>query len=313
LLPEPYQRGFREETESLLWGLLLGSRSVSAAKESLRKMGLPVSERELETVASDLVEELELKNTAPIEADLLALFVDGKYVEIKENERIRPYTVYVVIGLGRDGKKRPLACLPRPGRESLEEWKSVLKSLLERGLRRVMMVVQDDFSGLLPVSQSLFPQADVQLCIVHMQRNAKRHLTKDHAAEFVKRIRALKASWDYDTALTQFEELCQRFADASPVFIAELRRKRDHYLAFLKYPDSVRRSLSTTNTVEVINKEIEKARINSGGYFQSDATMKLKLGALTLGLERGRWSSPAAAIAEALHQFNLLFETRFEQ
>jgi len=312
LLPGPYQRGFSGETEALLWGLLLSCRSVSAAKNALRQMGLPVSEKELETVAADLIEELELKNTAPIDCDLLVLFVDGKYVEIKESERIRPYTIYVVIGLGRDGKKHTLACLPRPGRESLEEWKKVLRSLLERGLRRVLMVVQDDFSGLLPVTVGLFPKADVQLCIVHLQRNAKRHLSKGTAAEFTKRIRALKTAWDQETAAHQFDELCDRLQGEALTFIAELRKKRDHYLAFVKYPDSIRRSLSTTNTVEVINKEIEKIRINSGGYFQSEATLKLKLGALTFGLENRRWRSPAAAVAEALHQLNLMFEDRFE-
>jgi len=312
LLPGPYQRGFAEETEALLWSLLLSCRSINAAKEALRHMGLPVSEQELETVACELIDELDLKNTAPIDSDLLALFMDGKYVEIKESERIRPYTVYVVIGLGRDGKKRTLACLPRPGRESLAEWKTLLRSLLERGLRRVLMVVHDDVPGLSPVTESLFPKADVQLCIVHLQRNAKRHLSKDAAGEFTRRVRALKAAWDAETAARQFEDLCARLQGEAPVFIAELRKKRLHYLAFVRYPDAIRRSLSTTNTVEVINKEIEKVRINSGGYFQSEATLKLKLGALTYGLEQGRWSSPAAAVGEALHQLNLMFEARFE-
>ena len=312
LLPGPYQRGFSEETEALLWSLLLSCRSINAAKDALRQMGLPVSEKELETVAAELIEELELKNTAPIDCDLLALFMDGKYVEIKESERIRPYTVYVVIGLGRDGKKRTLACLPRPGRESLEEWKRLLRSLLERGLRRVLMVVHDDVPGLSPVTEGLFPKTDVQLCIVHLQRNAKRHLSKAAATEFTRRIRAIKAAWDPEMAAGQFEELCDLLQTEAPTFIAELRKKRDHYLAFVQYPDSIRRSLSTTNTVEVINKEIEKIRINSGGYFQSEATLKLKLGALTFGLEQGRWSSPAAAVGEALHQLNLMFEARFE-
>ena len=46
--------------------------------------------------------------------------------------------------------------------------------------------------------------------------------------------------------------------------MAELRKKRDHYLAFLKYPDAIRRSLSTTNTVEAVNGQLEIIRRNSG-------------------------------------------------
>jgi hypothetical protein len=101
-----------------------------------------------------------------------------------------------VVGLGRDGKKRVLACLSKSGRENLEDWKLVLRSLLERGLRRVLIIVQDDFSGLLPLTKGLFPTADVQLCVVHMQRNAKNHLSKNDSAEFQQRWRALRDTWD---------------------------------------------------------------------------------------------------------------------
>jgi putative transposase len=312
LLPPKYQRGFAEEMEPLLLGLLLSSRSISSAKTALRRLGLPISEKDLDAVSAELVEEMELRNTSPISPDMLAVFMDGKYVEIRDSDRIRPATIYLVVGLGRDGKKRVLTCIAKPGRENLEDWKKILRGLTERGLRRVMVVVQDDFSGLLPLNKGLFPTADVQLCIVHMQRNAKTHLPKDEAAEFQKRIRTIKTAWDPQVAAKQFDDLCDRFAKTAPTFIAEIRKKRDHYLVFLKYPDGIRRSLSTTNTVEAVNGQLEKIRLNSGGYFQSDAVLKLKLGATISTLERTRWAHPSAAVAEALHPLNVMFQARFE-
>ncbi len=69
-----------------------------------------------------------------------------------------------------------------------------------------------------------------------------------------------------------------------------MRKKRDQYLAFLKYPDAVRRSLSTTNIVEAVNGQLEKIRRNSGGYFQSDDILKMKLGMTIATPENGRWS-----------------------
>jgi len=142
----------------------------------------------------------------------------------------------------------------------LEDWKTVLRGFIERGLRRVMIVVHDDFSVLLPITKSLFPRADVQLRVVHMQRNAKNHLSKTNAAEFQQRWRALKSSWDPQVGVAQFEELCKRFEKSYRAFIAELRKKRDHYLAFLKYPDAIRRSLPTTDTVEAVNGQLERIR-----------------------------------------------------
>jgi transposase-like protein len=163
-LPGRYQRGYSDEVQSLVLGLLASSRSINAAKDALQKMGLSQSGQELDRVAASLVEELELRNSRPVDPDLIALFMDGKYVELREGDKLRSACIYVVVGITRDGKKHVLSSIARSGRENLEDWKVVLRGLIERGLRRVMIVIQDDFSGLLPINVGLFPNADVQLC-----------------------------------------------------------------------------------------------------------------------------------------------------
>lgn len=311
-LPPPYQRGYGDAAGALLRQLVAASRSQGAARQALRGLDLTVSDEALERVARHFIEEFELRNTRPLDTDLLALFIDGKYVEVREGDRLRPSCVYLAVGLGRDGKKRVLACQALPGRESLESWKTVLRSLIERGLRNVLIVVQDDFSGLLSVTKNLFPQADVQLCIVHAQRNAKTHLGKAGAAEFNSRLRTIKACYDPELAAGQWEQLCQACEKDSPTFIAELRKKHEHYLAFLRYPEQVRRSFSTTNAVEAVNGQLEIMRRNNGGYFSSADNLKARLG-ITIGrLENGRWSRLAASISSALAQLNAMFVARFE-
>lgn len=104
-------------------------------------MGPSPSEQELERVVTGLIEELELRNTRPIDPDLQAEFLDAKYVEFRDGDRLRSAAISVVLGLRRDGRKQVLTCLPRAGRENLEDGKLVL-----RGLRRVLILVHDDFS-----------------------------------------------------------------------------------------------------------------------------------------------------------------------
>ena len=311
-LPPPYRRGYSDAARALLVQLVAASRSMGAARQALRGLDLPVSDEELDSVARHFIEEFELRNTRPLDTDLLALFVDGKYVEVREGDRLRPSCVYLAVGLGRDGKKRVLACQYLPGRESLENWKALLRSLIERGLRNVLMVVQDDFSGLLTVTKGLFPQADVQLCIVHVQRNAKTHLGKVGAAEFASRLRTIKASYDPELAAGQWEELCQACEKDSPIFITELRKKREHYLAFLRYPEQVRRTFSTTNAVEAVNGQLEIMRRNNGGYFSCADNLKVRLGIAIDRLENGCWRRQPASISSALAQLNAMFAGRFE-
>lgn len=311
-LPALYQRGYPEETQNLLLGLLTSSRSINAAKAALKQMGLGISEQTLESVARELTEDLELRNTGPLDPDLLVLFLDGKYVEVREGDRLRPACVYVVVGMRRDGHKRVLACLPRFGRENLEDWKVVLRGLMERGLRRVLIAVQDDFTGLLPVTRSLFPQTDIQLCTVHMQRNATRHMSKPDALEFNQRLRFIKAAWTFEVAAQQFDDLCATFAPRYPSFITEIRKKRDHYLAFIPYPEAIRRTLTTTNAVEALNGQLENRRRTSGGYFQSTDALKIKLASAIAYLETGTWRKISATISSCLQQLNAMFANRFE-
>ena len=88
-IPAPYRRGYNEEVQSLLLGLLSSSRSLNAAKDALQKMGLSRSEQDVERVASSLIEELELRNSRPIHPDMLAVFLDGKYIELREGDKLR--------------------------------------------------------------------------------------------------------------------------------------------------------------------------------------------------------------------------------
>jgi transposase-like protein len=311
-LPPPYQRGYDDAARDLLLRLAASGRSLEATREALRGLGLPASEDQLDRVAQHFIEEFDLRNTRPLDPDLLALFVDAKYIEVRETDHLRPHCLYLAVGLGRDGKKRVLACQVLPGRESLENWKTVLRSLLERGLRNVLLVVQDDFSGLLTVTKGLFPTADIQLCIVHMQRNAKSHLGKTGGSEFNARMRTIKTAWNPDLAAAQFDDLCLQFEKTSPAFVAELRKKRDHYLVFLRYPEALRRSFSTTNTVEAVNGQLEVLRRNNGGYFHGVHNLKAKVGVVLDRLENGRWRRGAAATYNALPQIDAMFVGRFE-
>ena len=156
-LPSRYRRGYSQEVQSLLLGLLGSSRSINAAKDALQKMGLSSSEQDLERVATEMIEELELRNSRPLDPDLLAVFVDGKYIEWREGDKLRSACIYLAIGLGCDGKKRVLSCIGRPGRENLEDWKTVLRGLIERGLRRVMISFRTTSPVCSPSAQASFP------------------------------------------------------------------------------------------------------------------------------------------------------------
>lgn len=210
------------------------------------------------------------------------------------------------------GQKRVLACLVEEGRESCEGWKKVLRNLIERGLRRVLIIIQDDFSGLSKLNQGLFPKSHLQLCTVHMMRNVTHHLSKEDAGQVNERLSSIFHSYDPNQANAEFEKLCREWEEKYPTFMESLLKKREMYLHFLKFPQRLRATLSTTNTVEGINRLFEKIRLNNSGYFQSMEDLKMKLGFSIQSLEEGSWKNPSGTTQSVLQEMNLLFHQHFE-
>jgi putative transposase len=130
--------------------------------------------------------------------------------------------------------------------------------------------------------------------------------------DFQKRWRAIKETWDLDVGNQQFEQLCDYFADKYASWIKDLRKKRPHYLAFLKYPDEIRRVFCSTNLVEAVNGQLEIMRRNSGGFFHTEDTLKCKLGIAVSSLENTTWSTVPPKLNPVLLQLNAIFESRFE-
>ncbi len=313
LLPPKYVRGFSDEMQSMLTGLLASSRSLAAAKTALSRMGLPHSGKDLEAVAKEFVDIAKLKNSAALPADLIAIYADVKLVDVRDDDKVFTSSLYTIVGVMMDGSKRILLCRCVAERENLDGWRAAFKNLLERGVRRVLLVIHDDFSGLAKLSKSLFPQADIQLCAVHMLRNARTHLGADLGREFKDRFNALRNSTSLEKAKPQFEALLSDFSKRAPAFIEHLRANPDAYLQCVKYPRRIRASFATSNAVEAVNGQLERLRRNSGGYFQSQDSLTMKLGITFDILETTSWKRPSANMATSLAELRLLHSARFEE
>ncbi|MFN0064394.1 MAG: transposase [Myxococcaceae bacterium] len=263
-------------------------------------------------MAKEFVDIAKLKNSAALPTDLIAIYADVKLVDVREEEKVFTSSLYTVVGVLMDGSKRNLLCRSVADRENLDGWRGVFKNLLERGVRRVLLVVHDDFTGLAKLSKSLFPQSDIQLCTVHMLRNARTHLGAELAREFKDRFTALRNSTSFEKAKPQFDALLTDFSKHAPAFIDHLRSNPDAYLQCVKYPRRIRASFSTSNAVEAVNGQLERLRRNSGGYFQSQDSLTTKLGITFDILETTSWKKPSANFAASLAELRLLHSARFE-
>jgi putative transposase len=312
ILPK-HQRHLPEAYQQLLRNILLGARSFNAARRTLQALGLGYSPEQVEQLLEELHQEAKNFFTRPLAPDWLCLFIDAKIIELKdEHEQVKKAAHFLVLGIGLDGKKEVLSATTFWGSEVLESWRKVLLDLKNRGLTRALLLVTDDFSGLAPMLQSLYPHSDHQLCTVHLLRNAQRHLSAEDYTSFREVWREIQAASSFESAQTKFRALLEQLRPNNKAWVEHLEKRTARYLTFLKYPTAIHPQLRSTNLPEGLNNQIENLRRNAGGHFHSQREALIKMKLLTQQLYDYKWTRPNSIFLGQLGTLNQLFRQHFE-
>jgi len=311
VLPNHWQRGDDSYNEFLL-NLILQSYSPNKIKALLKSMNLPYSAEEIEEIKEDLfLKAKEFKNKQLTE-NIFAIFIDAYHTQIKDDEnKIKKAVIYSIISIDLKGKKELCGFYTFFGSESKEDWLVIFNNLISRGLKRLALVISDDFSGLKEAISALFPRAKHQLCYIHMQRNIRRNMGKNDAKIFNEELSLIRKDKDKKSALKRFENLCNEYRDKYQFYIDKLLAKKELYFNFIDFPEPIRKHIYTTNIVENFNSRIEVKRINSGGHFQSMKIVDIAIYVIGNNLHQNRWKNPIPAFKECEYEINQLFNLTF--
>jgi len=312
VLPPLYRRT-ESSYNKLLAALMIGGYSDAGFENFFREMELPYSKTELERLKEELKQKVEDFKTRQLPESLFAMFIDGYIADVKLNGKVKKCCLYCIVGMDFAGYKTLLGFYTVEGSETRHKWREIFEDLIERGLKKVMVVVSDDLPGLDEVIKLLFPRTDHQLCFVHLERNVRKHLKGEDASAFNERLRSIRSSsCDFDTALSQFKALCGQYEKSFPTFIRNIEKKAELYLTFCKYPKQARTYIYTTNTAENLNKQIDSIRIRTGGYFQSEDALDINIYLQYQRLVQGAWARGVLQVRSVQYEIRQLFALRFD-
>jgi len=198
------------------------------------------------------------------------------------------------------------------GSENKSTWMEVFQNLINRGLKRVLMFISDDFSGISEAINTLFPLSDIQKCVVHLDRNLYRNMKKDDAKKVTKTLYQIRTTCNtYEAALSLYEsDVIEKFKKQYPTFIKHLEKRKTEHLCFMKYPEATRKHIYTTNPVESVHSSFEKMRIKKGGFFQSMDILNVAIFIVSDKLNF-TWKKPIPMIKSKLYELNQMFNLKF--
>jgi transposase-like protein len=309
LLPEKWKR-IDKEYENLLLALLSNGYSKAKIKQTLKKLGLPYSEEDMEDLLDLVYQYLQVYKNSILPEEVFAVFIDAYHAKMRdENEKMTNISIYLAVGIDMEGYKQILGYWVKKGKENKSFWIEVFQDMISRGLKKVAIFVSDDFSGLTDVVNQFFPYSDHQLCWIHMKRNLRRKFNKKEYSLLNKHLIFVKESLTKDEALGHWENFLKELSNLNPSLAKQYEKKTDNYLSFIGYPEEIRKHIYTSNVVESVNAGLEMMRLELGGYFPR--TLEINLFIQLSNLNDKWMRKPVSAFRVNLYEMRQILNVKF--
>lgn len=271
--------------------------------------GVEVSPSLISEVTEAVIEEVKAWQTRPLEPLYPILYLDALMVKMRHEGKVENRAVYVAIGIDLEGRKDVLG-LWTSANEGAKFWLQVLTEIRNRGVKDIFIACVDGLKGFPQAIEAVYPQAQVQLCIVHLVRASLNYVNWKERKPVAQDLKAIYRAATAEEAEQELGRFQARWSGKYPTIAALWRRHWAQVIPFFAFPPEIRKILYTTNAVESLNMSLRKALKPRVAFPSEEAALKVMYLALRNAIRK--WERPLQWKA-ALNRFTMLWGDRIEQ
>jgi len=287
----------------------LSTPDISIQLEEL--YGVEISASLISEVTDAVTEEVKAWQNRPLDELYPIAYLDALYVNIKVGGRVSKRAVYVVLGINREGIKEVLGLwIGEAEAEGAKFWLKVLTDLKNRGLHDILIACCDGLKGFPQAIEAVYPQAQVQLCIVHLIRNCLRYVPWKDAKAVAADLKPIYQAATLEEAEAALDAFAEKWDPTYPAISQIWLRHWENIIPIFDYPMDIRRVIYTTNAIESLNRSLRKV-IKTKAVFPDEESV-FKLMYLALNNISKRWTRPIKNWKAATSHFAILFPERFQ-
>lgn len=210
----------------------------------------------------------------PLERKYAIVFMDAVHFHVREDNRTVKKAVYVAIGTRLSGQREVLG-MWIGGNESAKYWLGVLNEIKNRGVEDIMIVSVDGLTGFGDAINAVFPQAEIQRCIVHQIRYTTKFVSYKDIKSFMKDLKLVYRADTEALALEALDDLEEKWGKKYPSSISSWRNNWPQLSTYFKYPSEIRKLIYTTNSIENFNRQLRKVTKSRTIFPTDDALFKM--------------------------------------
>jgi transposase-like protein len=271
--------------------------------------GIDVSTGAMTAVTDQLLPELNAWKERPLESHYPIVWMDAIHYKIKEEGRYIGKAIYTLLGLTLNGEKEILGIYLSEN-EGANYWLTVLTDIQNRGVKDILIACVDGLTGFPEAIASIFPQTEVQLCIIHQIRNSMKYVASKNQKAFMADLKPVYRATSKESAEVALDELEAKWGELYPIVIKSWRRKWHHLSGYFKYPQAIRKIIYTTNAVEAVHRQFRKLTKTKGAFPNENSLLKLLYAGILNATEK--WTMPIQNWSQALSQLDIYFEGRLD-
>ena len=220
VLVKKHQTKLTPEIDNRILSLFSHGMSYTAIKDHIAEIyQLEVSEATISSITDQLIPQLKAWQSRPLDSVYPFVWLDAIHYKVKEEGRYVNKAVYTLLALNTEGRKE-LIGLYCSESEGANYWLSVLTDLHNRGLQDILIACVDGLKGFPEAIQAIFPNTEVQLCVIHQIRNSIRYVASKDQKAFMRDLKPVYKAINKDSAELALDELDRLWGSKYPAVIA---------------------------------------------------------------------------------------------
>ena len=298
------------ELEDKIIAMYARGMTVGDIQDALQEMyGIETSKETISRITDKVMPLVEAWQNRPLTSQWAIWWLDAVHVKLKREHRIVNCPVYIVLGIDLEGQKEVLGHWVGDGAEGSGFWLNVITELKNRGVQEVFIACVDGLSGFEDALRSVFPQAEVQRCIVHQIRQSLKYVTQNDRKAFTTDLKAIYQAPTREAAETALGELGSQWGEKYALAVRSWENHWEALATMFAYTPEIRRLIYTTNPLEGYHRQLRKVTKNKGVFPTSEAVRKMFW--LAHNNITRKWTKPIPNWELILNQLAIRFEDRF--
>jgi len=281
----------------------MSTRDIVATFEEM--YGAEISAGLVSQVTNSVIEKVIEWQSRPLDPVYPIVYMDCIVLKIRQDKQVINKAIYLVLGINLEGKKELLGMWISQN-EGAKFWLSVLTELKNRGVKHLLITCVDGLKGFPEAISATFPEAKIQLCIVHMVRHSLKFVPWKDYKEVTRDLKLIYQSNTEEEARLELERFSEKWDEKYPQISKSWNAHWHNLTTIFSYPRDIRKVIYTTNAIESLNSVIRKSVKNRKVFPSDDAALKVVY--LAVESASKKWTMPIRSWKPALNRFMIEFE-----